>query len=229
MTLPITVRRIADAADRVLNRLVFVGVDCCEDTLDPYPVGTRPSMSEARALATVAAERLVPELEHAGLQRISRANTRTLFRNATATVALWIESSSFPGEAADAMAREYATLLTRTVAVSPTTAVRVAAPVAQVALWWREHVRSRLPLWDSPAAESVIELVARSACDRGAMQAAPRELATEIRRACAAIVGDPLAHLAVTRALVDARSTPRLADAALNKLRSVATTEFVSN
>ncbi|MEA3245770.1 MAG: hypothetical protein U9Q74_06405, partial [Gemmatimonadota bacterium] len=174
--LPATVLRFAGSAERLLNRLVFVGADCCDDVLDARPVAARQPVSEVRALATVAPERLIPELELSGIRRVSRVGPIDVFSSADGNVLVWIEPSIGFGDPADEMAREYATLLTRTVALSGTVAVRVASPTAQVALWWREHARSGQPVWDSPAAETVVELVARSACGPQAMRTAPAEL-----------------------------------------------------
>lgn len=220
--LPIAVRRFAASAERLLNRLVFVGVDCCDDVLDARPVGTHHPAPDVRILATVAPERLIPELELAGIRRVARTGGLDRFLSADGRIGAWIEPTGGFGSATDEMVREYATLLTRTVMLSATAAVRVSAPIAQVALWWREHVRSRQPLWDSPAAETAMEFVARSACSPEAMRTSPAELVAEVRAACATILSDDAAGLAVTRALTDARSTPGLAELVFDKLRAVA-------
>lgn len=223
MTLPAPVRRFAATAPGLLNRLVFVGIECCDDVLDGVPLASRAPLQEARALATVSTERLVPELASAGMLRVSRFGAWEEFRDAAGRVRVWIEPASLPGSGpADEMVREYSVLLTRAVPAPNGATVRVAVPVVQVALWWREHLGSGRPVWDSPAAENALELVARSACPPDAIRTAPGELVSEIRGACQALLADPGSRLAVARALPETRTTPGFTDAALDKVRAIA-------
>lgn len=221
--LPSPVRRFADTAGGLLNRLVFVGIECCDDVLDRVPLAGRAPPRDARALATVSTERLVPELTSAGMRRMSRFGAREQFCDAGGRVRVWIEPASLSGASpADEMVREYSILLTRALPVPNGPTARVAVPFVQVALWWREHLGSGRPLWDSPAAENAIELVARAACSAGAMRAAPVELASEIRQACESVLADATSRLAIARALPEARTTPGFADVVLGRLREVA-------
>jgi hypothetical protein len=123
---------------------------------------------------------------------------------------LEIESSDPGGEAntAATIAREYATLLTRSIVLAGECPVRVAGLPAQIALLWSAHLAAQHAMPDCPHVEDMIEIVMRRAAIVDDVLAAPEELRYIVAQAAREFAFDDSSQWALRRALPDARLAP---------------------
>lgn len=217
---------VAKAVKPLLNRLVFHGIGVCRGLLDDPTVRVRSVggvPSRIRVLATVAVDRIASELVAAGLRRVLRTATQEdwVFGE---TLTLQIEPSDTGdgADTADAVAREYAVLLTRAMSVSEDCSVRVPGLPAQLALLWSSHLATLCATTDSAAVEDMIEIVMRRRMIVDDVLGAPEELRCIVARAARAFVADESSIWALRRALPDARLAPGVAARACERFKRLA-------
>ncbi|MDA1081956.1 MAG: hypothetical protein O2973_09820 [Gemmatimonadetes bacterium] len=216
---------VATAIRPALNRVVFIGVESCGDyfRVDADRVrGASLRHLAATTLATVSLDRIGAELVASGLYRDLRGTDEEE----------WVTSTGFrivicgaPADTADpieSMIREYAVLLTRTLALTPDVSVRVSAPATLFALWWLRHAKRRTSMSECPLIEDIIELVARHPALTDEIEAVPAELRTFIATAAGGFLADDSAEWVIARALTDARLTPSVVRPVVSAFRRIA-------
>ena len=203
---------VAVAIKPLLNRLVFHGIETCQDLLDPagprVRQGARPVLT-IHALATTSLERVTHDLVTAGLVRQRRRAPYQEELGYGERVRLLVTPvSADDQDSPDAVAREFAVLLTRAVALAPDCAVRVSAVPAQLALFWRAHVASGAPITESEWIEDIIELVMGRHQVVDDVSSAPPELRAVTTHAAAEFLADDACRWVLRRTLRDARQVP---------------------
>jgi hypothetical protein len=207
----------------LLNRLVFYGIETCRKELGNSAKVRAPTVESRsfHALATSTLDRLGAELSAAGLTRVARRGATEQWQTPEGLV-LNLEGVSSDGAAGqDESVLEYATLLTRTVPLDSTSAVRVSALPAQLPLWWRAHARSGLAFSDSPWVEDIIELVVRRDTIRDDVAALPAELKDLAAAATESFVTSDDAAWAIERVLPDAMNARGVTETALARFREI--------
>ena len=204
----------AAAMRPVLNRVVFHGIETCRGLFDDPGIRVRSSAGPrvlVNALATVALDRLAPELSSAGLTRTRRGSEVEHWEFGD-TVQLHVTTPS-TGEAdsAAATAREYAVLLTQSVVLDGNCSVRVSALPAQLALLWCLHLSASTAFIDSDRLEDMIEIVMGRRTIVEDVEAAPAELRAMVSQASRALVAHDGLLWVLRRALPDARLVPAVA------------------
>jgi hypothetical protein len=126
---------------------------------------------------------------------------------------------------ASQMVHEYAVLLTETRHVAAGVQARITTPGAQIPLWWAAHRSTQLPLVESPWVEDILEALLGRAAIEAEISGLPGELSEVARDAAKAIAADPSSGWLLARILVGARETPRLTDAAIQRLRRLGSGE----
>lgn len=203
------------AMQPLLNRLVFHGIETCRGQLDASAARVRPPVSGTvtlHALATAVVERMAPELTAAGFIRIRRGAEHEEWAYRDLMRIVLSSATGSETESADAVAREYAVLLTRVARVTESSAVRVSTPVAQLALYWRAHEASGATIMESEWIEDLIELVVRRREIVEEVVTAPTELRELIARAAGQFVAADGCRWVLRRALPDTRQVPAFAE-----------------
>jgi hypothetical protein len=217
---------VALALQPLLNRLVFHGIEACRSLLDDatYRVRlVRGAPSRINVFTTVAVDRIASDLGALGLQRGPRTATGEDWMHGR-TLTLHIDAVGATGaaETAYAVAREYAVLLTRAIAVSDGCSVRVPGLPAQLAVLWTAHLQTQCPLSASVPIEDMIEIVLQRGAIVHDVASAPAELRGIIVPAAQAFVADEAATWALRRALPDARLAPGVVGRARDRFRELA-------
>lgn len=194
----------------LLNRLVFTGIHVSR-MLRKHPRGRirRPALASptVAAIATVALDRIAPDLLAAGLERLRRATGRESWK-ALGGFQLELSHASGDGTTNDEIVRDYAVLLTRSLALAPDLTVRVTVPAIQLALSWVDFCAGAASFTESADVEDILEIVACHA-DLGAEVAAlPDELRTTVAAAAGALAAHESCAWALRRALPDSRLAP---------------------
>lgn len=198
----------------LLNRIVLHGIETCRGLLDEpgsrvrSPAGPRVLVN---ALATVALDRLAPELSAAGLTRTRRGPEVEHWEFGSAVQIHVTTQSTGEADSADAVAREYAVLLTRSVALDGNCSVRVSALPAQLALLWCLHVSADAAFIDSERLEDMVEIVMGRRTIVEDVAAAPVELRAMVSRASRSLAAHDGLLWVLRRALPDARLVPAVA------------------
>jgi hypothetical protein len=207
-----------------LNRLVFFGIETCRGEFDSTERVRSSGVPLRRlyALTTSQLQRLAPELAALGFRRTGRQGGREVWQPDEG-IAVQIESSAdASGSDAEDGILEYATLLTRTIALKSGDSARVSALPAQLALLWRAHRLSGLDFSVSPWAEDLIELVIRRKGICADAATLPSELRVVVARSAAEFVSSDAALWTIERALPDARTASGCAEVALDRFRQLA-------
>jgi len=198
----------------LLNRIVFHGIETCRGLLDE-PRSRVRSVAERRlvirALATVTPDRLAPELSDAGLTRIRRTLDTEVWVFGDSVQLHLAPSGGADADSADAVAREYAILLTRTADLGEGCAVRVSTIPAQLAMLWSAHTASRAAFTDSGPLEDMIEIVVLRRAIVEDVANAPAELRSLVAQASRAFLAHDGCLWVLRRALPDARLVPAVA------------------
>ena len=201
----------------LLNRLVFHGIQTCRDLLDPTAVRVRPSAEcivSFHALATTALERVTADLGVAGFVRKSRIADRETWMYRDGVRITISPATVDKPDSPDAIAREYAVLLTRAITLGDHTAIRVSGIASQLAMYWCAYNASGARLTESEWIEDIIELVVQRREIVDEVGSAPIELRTIIARAAANFVVNRSARWVLRRALPDARQVPSFVECA---------------
>lgn len=207
---------------RTLNRLVFTGIETCEWSFDDDSIGIRGAGTRPNhvvALATVSMDRIALEWAAAGLTRVRRAPDTDEWRGPGALRVQLVQGGADAGDSTDAVVREYAVLLTRTIPLDDLTIIRTSTPAVQLALWWRSHARARLSAVEDTAVEDIIELVARRTALADDVRSLPAELRDPIADATAAFLATDSCEWVIGRALADSRLSPGLAQRVMTRFR----------
>ncbi|MCX5754527.1 MAG: hypothetical protein NTX19_00190 [Gemmatimonadetes bacterium] len=201
----------ASAMKPLLNRFVFHGIQTCRGQLSSTAARVRftsPRVMTLQALTTAAPERVAPELKAAGLVRVSRTADCEEWAHGSDLRLVLSSAASDQPESPNSVARDFAVLLTRTLALADDCAVRVSALVPQLALYWQAHDASNSSVGESEWLEDVIELVVRRDTIVDEVGAAPQELSEIIANASARFVASDSCRWVLRRALPDAREVP---------------------
>jgi hypothetical protein len=138
-------------------------------------------------------------------------------------IMLSLESpASYATDSPEAAMLEYASLMTRSVAIAPESTVRVSAIAAQLPLLWRMHARTGLAFSASPWVEDIIEIVVRRSAIVAEVGALPEELRAMVAESARAFSASEAALWTIDRALPDARTTPGVAARGLERFRAIA-------
>lgn len=207
-----------------VNRLVFAGPAIVfPDRGGSTQVRTLATASRGlEAIATVSPDRLTAELNASGLTCARRTRDGDLWRSEADVIQISSASDDTPSASDEALAREYAVLLTNTESLADGVPVRVVSRAAQLALWVSRAARGLgAKMVNNVAAEDLVELALQDARLEADVGALPDELRGVVSRGLAQLLADEAFPWLLGRVLRDGRTTPRVEDVALGQLRQL--------
>ena len=216
---------VASAIRPVLNRIVFTGMEGCRELFDVAENRVRGAALRTvatKALATVPLDRIATELTAGGLVRSGRTTDEEKWTLPGGRHIAVCACATESPESLDAMIREYATLLVRTITLSPEITIQVSAPPVLLAVWWRHHETCSIPIIDSPHIEDILELVIRYSAVVEDVRGLPAELRAVVAHAASSLIAEDSCEWMIARALTDARGTPSAATPVVGRFRQIA-------
>lgn len=214
---------LASEVGPALNRLVFFGIEWCRPHFSaPGRVRATPNNWTAlHALSTSSLERLAPDLTSAGWSKFGRDRKGEIWTRGARRLTIEAVPPNTDGDL-DAIALEYACLLTRTISVGEAVTLRASALPAQLLLFWRMHAQSGADFTASAWVEDAIELVARRPAAEDDIASLPEEMRHLVAGAVAAFCAREAALWTIDRALPDARLAPGLSMKVLQRFGRIA-------
>lgn len=180
-----------------------------------------PSLRDVEAHATVPADRLSGELVAAGWSGVRRGDVYR-WRGPAGAITIASVAAGQEPSSDEAVAREYAILLTVQAPITHELTIRRTSNAAQFALWGCQAARLRGPaLVQSAVAEDLVELAMRDEHLEAGLRTAPHELREIVQRQLARVLGHDAFAWIVARLMRDGRSTPRVEQAVLRQIRKL--------
>ncbi|MFI5231202.1 MAG: hypothetical protein ACHQSE_01695 [Gemmatimonadales bacterium] len=205
--------RAGRAIEPILNRVVLAGPTAVA-LLTNDPSVRIPQMNFTadfvfQLLSTSMVDRLGLDLQKLGFGRIGRTERADRWHHADG-VTLDLIQVQTDGSTPHELCLEYATLLTRAVAVGPGVTMRVAGAPALLALEFASFAAGPARALESEELERAILLIAGRAEIENECAAAPPELRSIIASSLARLAATDALSLLVRRALPDAAMLPAL-------------------